>query len=301
MSIIEVALRRARLKEAEVAAPAVPAAAAALAVDGGGGGEAARPLQARGDRVLDLNRLESPGFATPEEQRRRQMREFRTIKRALLDAAADEALPLRNLIMVTSAMAGDGKTFTSFHLARSMALEFDRQVLLIDADVLSRGLSGALGLQDAAGLVDLLRDEHLAIEDVLIQTSDDNLCVLPAGKLDDGANELLASERMSRLVARLAGSSSRQITIFDSPPLLLTSEAGALAASVGQIVLVVRAFVTGQDHVREALSRLDPGKRISAVLNAWQPSGPFDKHYDVYYGAGYAADEATVRAAAGRR
>ena len=235
---------------------------------------------------LDPDQLEAVGLGAPAELRRRQMHEYRHIKRALLDIAADESLPMRNVVMVTSALAGDGKTFTSFNLARSMALELDRRVLLIDADVLRRGLSTSLGLENVPGLVDLLRDERIELEDVIRQSSDETLSFLPAGRLDDNVNELLASDRMGRTVARLSNVLPRQLTIFDSPPLLLTSEASALAAFAGQIVLVVRAFQTGQDDVREALARLDPNKRISAVFNAWQPSAPFEKHYGAghYYG-----------------
>lgn len=291
MSIIEVALQRTRSKDKENA----PAPAASGDVQNLG-----RVLQPSQTLALDLTQLEAAGFLPPADQRRRQMHEYRTIKRALLDAAADETLPMRNVIMVTSALSGDGKTYTTFNLARSMALELDRRVLLIDADVLRRGLSSALGLENAPGLVDLLCDERIALEDVVVQTADANLCILPAGRVDENVNELLASDRMPRVISRLSNAFPRQITLFDSPPLLLTSEAGTLAGFAGQIVLVVRAFLTGQDNVRAALARLDPGKRISAIFNAWQPSGPFEKHYGAA-GLYYGADESQTQGSKSRR
>lgn len=291
MSIIETAMQRVRKESGAAAAGDTSANAFAPSADML---LRAKPLQARKNLPLHLDKLDYPGLGVPEDQRRRHVQEYRTIKRALLDGI-DHAASASNLIMVTSALSGDGKTYTSFNLARSLALELDRRVILVDADVLRQGLSGALGLQDAPGLVDVLRDERLSIEDALFQSSDQNLSVLPAGRFDDNANELLTSDRMARFAAQLAASSSRQITVFDSSPLLQTSEAGALAAFVGQIVLVVRAFVTGQDDVREALGRLDQTKRISAVFNAWAPSGPFDKHYGTYYGAESSAASASKR------
>lgn len=299
MSIIEAALQRVRNKEAATApAPGVSAVDAAnMTAPLVTGTEPLQPRAGRRTISLEQKALDAAGLAAPEQLQRRQMHEYRNIKRALLENVADESLAARSLIMVTSALAGDGKTYTSFNLARSMALELDHRVVLVDADVLSRGLSRALGVQDMPGLVDLLRDEHLDIEDVLLPTSDANLCVMPAGRLDDSVNELLSSERMKQITARLAAVGPHQITILDSPPLLLTSEAGALVAVAGQVVLVVRAFITGQDDVRDAIARIDQGKKISAVFNAWEPSGPFDKHYGLYYGA----EESQANAAKRRR
>ena len=109
------------------------------------------------------------------------------------------------------------------------------------------------------------------------------LCVLPAGKPSENATELLASPRMEQVVKHLGSRADSRIVLFDSPPLLLTSESRALAASVGQIVLVVCAGVTPQHAVFDALDILGEGKSISIVLNQADEGRSGEYGYS-YYG-----------------
>jgi Mrp family chromosome partitioning ATPase len=169
-----------------------------------------------------------------------------------------------------------------------MSLERELNVLLIDADVPKPQISQKLGLGDAPGLIDFLLDEHSDVSDYLVRTDLNDILVLPAGRAHPQATELLASDRMSKIVRELAGRYRDRIVLLDSPPLLITSEAQALASHVGQIVLVVEAGETSHQTLRHALEVLDPDKAINLVLNKTHRvlgSG----HYE-YYGGNYGYD-----------
>jgi exopolysaccharide/PEP-CTERM locus tyrosine autokinase len=191
--------------------------------------------------------------------------------------------------MVASALPGDGKTFTSMNLALSMALEKDVSVLLVDADVAKPHISTTFGVAKESGLVDALANHQLDIESLVIPTDVPGLSILPAGRSNESATELLASERMVQIVAALGRADSRRIVVFDSPPLLLTSESRALADVVGQIVLVVRAGSTTKSAVRDSLVMLGDDVPVGIVLNQ-AVVGSGDGYYGYNYGYGSGAD-----------
>jgi exopolysaccharide/PEP-CTERM locus tyrosine autokinase len=206
----------------------------------------------------------------PEHQARSLAREYRQIKRPLIDnmlGRGAPAVPHGNLLMVTSAIAGEGKTFTTINLAFSLALEKDVQVVLVDADIPKPHISRLLGVSDEPGLLDLLQDSTRDVESLILPTSVEGLSVLPAGARSENATELLASDRMRRIVARIGEGAPDRIVLFDSPPLLLTTESQALTNVVGQIVVVVRAGVTPQHAVIDALSHVGEHGQVSLLLN----------------------------------
>jgi Mrp family chromosome partitioning ATPase len=155
-------------------------------------------------------------------------------------------------------------------------------VLLIDADVAKPHISRACGLEDRAGLIDLLEDESIPMEDVLVRSDLNDIQVLPAGRRHAQSTELLASHRMESVIDELASRYPDRIIIMDSPPLLVTSEAQALARQAGQIALVVASASSKQQEVLEAIDNLDRGKPINVILNKsiYSQSGG-------HYGGGY--------------
>jgi exopolysaccharide/PEP-CTERM locus tyrosine autokinase len=227
--------------------------------------------------------------ATPPPQDASQLAaEFRRIKRPLLAVAFGKgAIQVEhgNLIAVTSSLPGEGKTSTSVHLSRSMALERNHTVLLIDTDVAKRNASRMYGLENAPGLIDVLLDERLDLHQVAVQTDLPSLLLVPAGKQHPHATELLASQRMQDLVTALAKQKAEQIHIFDTAPLMASSEPQVVTTLVGQIVLVVEAERTPQHVVKEAVATLDSSKAINLVLNKSQ--FPFGGDYGYGYGYGY--------------
>jgi Mrp family chromosome partitioning ATPase len=151
-----------------------------------------------------------------------------------------------------------------------MAMEKDRTVLLVDADVANPTVSRNFGLADSPGLLDVLEGDVDSIADVMVRTNLPRLRLLPAGRPRDNATELLASDRTQAIVDELQSRYPDRIVIFDSPPLLATSEALVLAKVVGQVAMVVSANTTPRMVVKEALSMLDPEQAVSLVLNKSQ-------------------------------
>jgi exopolysaccharide/PEP-CTERM locus tyrosine autokinase len=188
-----------------------------------------------------------------------------------------------NMIMVTSALPGEGKTFTSINLALSIAMEMDKTVLLIDADVAKPDVTARLGVEAEKGLIDILLDDGLTLQDVLLRTDIPKLTLLPSGGRHVHSTELLASERMRQLVLELSSRYSDRIVIFDSPPLLLTNEARVLASLMGQIVLVAEESRTPQHAVKEAVDLLDANEIVGIVMN----KGAQKTDGDGYGGYGY--------------
>jgi protein-tyrosine kinase len=232
----------------------------------------------------DLQRLQTAGLVVKDGDKNPLAEEYRLIKRPLLINAFGQgatAVPNGNLIMITSALPGEGKTFTAINLAMSIALERDRTVLLVDADVAKPGISDYIGRREWPGLVDYLLSDNMPLSDVLLQTDVPKLRLLPAGRRHPHSTELLASESMRRLAQELATRYPDRVVIFDSPPLLATSEAGVLAALMGQIVMVVEAGRTTQDVIQDALGHLNPEIMTSLVLNkSYHPFG--SPYYDYY-------------------
>ena len=241
------------------------------------------------DPAILLSSRESEFLLSPEGGRSRTAEEFRLIKRPLLDNAFERPLAgvkYPNLLMVSSSVQGEGKTFTSLNLAISITMEMDSTVLLIDADVAKPGLSTRLGIRDRPGLIERLVDESMDLSRFLLKTDIPKLTVLPAGGSHKRSTELLASGSMRRLLSEVASRYPDRIVLFDSPPVLETTEAGVLASLMGQVVLVVEHNSTAQGVVLEALARLGPRDHVFLVLNKCK-GGLFSGKSGYGYGYGY--------------
>jgi exopolysaccharide/PEP-CTERM locus tyrosine autokinase len=233
---------------------------------------------------IDLEQVRRVGMLPPTEHANVIAEEFRRIKWPLVAAATGKGgttrLPRGNLLLVTSAVPGEGKSFISMNLALSVASERDCRVLLIDADTAKARTTRLCGLIDRPGLTDLLSDETRNIDDLILDSGIPGLEVLPAGRADPRSPELFASRRAERLLQDLAERHPDQVIIIDSAPLLATSEAQVLARIAGQVLMVVRADTTARRDVMDAIALLSSGSVVRCVLNQ-MPSGPFGEQY--YY------------------
>jgi len=266
---------------ATVAAPSTPTAAPA----------ASAPETRTRQVTINLDALGAAGFITPQSSRSQIAEEFRVIKRPLIaNAMGKGAAPVANgnLIMVTSAVPNEGKTFTAINLAMSIAMELDNTVMLVDADVAHPSVLNVLGLPPGRGLLDVLQKESKELSDVLLKANVEKLTLLPAGTQHPRATELLASDAMVDLLQEMATRYSDRIIIFDSPPLLVTTEAHVLASHMGQIVMVTRAEQTLQNQVKQALATIDNCPVKMMVLNRSRPDplGSYGYGYGSY-GYGY--------------
>lgn len=236
---------------------------------------------------LDLARMRDLGMVTAAGGRTALVEDFRVIKRPLIKRAFAERAPgdlPGNLIMVTSSLPGEGKTYCAINLAMSIAMELDHTVLLVDADVARPSVLRTLGLPAQRGLMDILVDESLDLSDVMLRTNVPTLAILPAGTSTPRATELLASAAMTNLVLEIAHRYPDRIVIFDSPPLLLTSEARVLATHMGQIAVVVESETTTQHAVKESLSQLEGCANVNLIYNKTREFPGIEESYDYHYG-----------------
>lgn len=209
---------------------------------------------------LDLDALAAAGIVSPNAPRSQIADQYRVIKRPLISNAMGKGASIienGNLIMVTSALAGEGKSFSAINLAMSIATELDNTVMLVDADVARPSVLRMLGLPASPGLLDLLVGDVDDLSSVLLKTNIDKLTLLPSGTPHMRATELLASDAMSQLIRNIANRYSDRIIIFDSPPLLLTTESRVLATHMVQIVMVVQAEKTLQVDIQHALASIE--------------------------------------------
>jgi protein-tyrosine kinase len=240
--------------------------------------------------AIDLDALRAQGAMPEADQAHRFADYYREVKRPLIERAfAGDAGPATRLILVTSALPADGKTFTALNLALSIARERDVSVLLVDADLPKAHLSRAFEIQDDPGLLDALGNTAVDVESLVLGTDIPGLEVLPAGKAKEGmAAELVGSVRMGQIAAQLAGHRGRRLVLMDSSPLLVSSEARALKQVPGQIIMVARAGKTPRHALLDAIALLDKSKPCTLVLNeAYETGG--EGYYGYYGHSGYGA------------
>jgi len=219
---------------------------------------------------VDLARLARLGYVSPGQERSTLAGEFRLIKRALLRNIAREGTPENDrssLIMITSAVAGEGKTFCAINLAMSIAMEVDTSVLLVDADVVRPAILERLGVPAKPGLLDILTGDVSDLSDVILKTNISKLSILPAGAPRAMATELLASAAMDQMLVDLATRYPDRAIVLDAPPLLLTTESPVLASRVGQVVIVVDAERTPVHKVTQAFATVESCPVVLSLLN----------------------------------
>lgn len=248
--------------------------------------EDVEPRKTRHHVELNLPQLRRLGYITPSSDRSTIIEEFRTIKRPLLRNALNGRRnpdSLAHVILVSSAVAHEGKTFCAINLAMSMALERGLNVLLVDADVVKQDIPRRLGFKAKAGFLNVLSEpETYQLPDVLVRTNIPSLTILPAGTEDQNTTELLAGPEMMALIRDLANRYKDRIIVIDTPPVLMTTEAPVIASLVGQVALVVEAEKTTRQQVLRALDLLSTCGNINLILNKVK-----DIHSGEYHTYGY--------------
>jgi capsular exopolysaccharide synthesis family protein len=169
----------------------------------------------------------------------------------------------RHILAITSPGRGDGKTVTVLNLALSMAQEFDRRTLLIDADLRNAHMHSLLGIAREPGLADVLSGST-PLEEALVTLAGHRLQVLPAGTTHAQPSELLGSGAMRRLMEGLRRHFDRIVIDAASAQ---SAEAGALTPSVDGVLVVVRAGRTGRPAIERALAAIPEAKVMGMVLN----------------------------------
>ena len=238
--------------------------------------------------VKILGRLREKNMLVPGSRITQEIKnEFRRIKRPLLSNAFGKSASLvdrGNIIVVTSSVPGEGKSYVATNLALAFAQERDITALLIDCDVTRQGVSRLLGVEKRRpDLTDLLVTESMSVRDVLLSTDVPGLTLVPAGKPHEFITEMVASHRMTQLIEEVGSRYSDRIIILDAPPILSTPESQVLAGLVGQIVFVIEAGKTPQTIVQDALEMLPREKAIGLVLNKSESISNRGGYYYNYY------------------
>ncbi len=221
---------------------------------------------------VDLSALTARGFATQPNVNAAISADLRRIKRPLLLAVSKSVVqgaqgPPPNLIVITSALPGEGKTFVSINLALSIAAELDRTVLLVDADVAKNGVAQVLDVKYEVGLTNILERGSVHVEDTIMQTNIESLSLLLSGRMVPNIEALIASDKMARVMRELAEYDPNRIVIVDAPPLHAGTEASVLARMAGRVVVVIEEDKTPQAAVMNSLHQLKGCESVSLILN----------------------------------
>ena len=235
---------------------------------------------------IDTDRLKQLGYICPDDMTSQIAEEYRNIKRPLLKNAFGKGATLienGNLIVISSAVPGEGKTFTALNLAISIAMERNTTILLVDTDVTNPSLSRIFQIEEEPGLLDILSINNVKVENIIHKTNIPTLSIIPAGHNHPFAAELLASNRMHQFVNEIVERYADRVVLFDAPPILATSHAKVLAHIAGQIMIVVEAGKTLQSTIKEAVSKIEDDKVIGMILN--KSRNTFKGMYYGYYGS----------------
>jgi exopolysaccharide/PEP-CTERM locus tyrosine autokinase len=185
-------------------------------------------------------------------------------------------------LMVTSSMAGEGKTVTSINLAITLAQELDHTVLLVEADIRKPTVMQYLGLHAERGLTDCVID-GIDVSEVLVKTGIGSLTVLPAGRQVDNPVEIFSSNRMVSLFNEIKQRYNDRYVIVDTTPLLPFAEPHYIANLIGAVLMVVRAGVTTPDKLKRSLEILKDNNLLGVVSNGVSHVSSLQGYYG-YYG-----------------
>lgn len=175
----------------------------------------------------------------------------------------------RRIILVTSALPQEGKTFVACNLAVSIAQGVDPYALLIDGDLRKPTVHKMLGLPNRAGLSDYIQGED-PLAPYLIRASLTKLTVLPAGRSARNPAELLTSSKMAQLLQEARARYPDRYIVLDSPPIHLAAETLSLAQEADGIILVARYGQSNRDLVEEAVEKVGREKVLGVVFNGFE-------------------------------
>ncbi len=228
--------------------------------------------------------LDNPNLFPLLDQSSPASEEYRKLKSALLNFTSQDD-KFNNIIMVTSAIAGEGKSLTALNLAISLAQGIDHTVLLVDADFRRPSIHRYLGMETAKGFADCLCDD-LDPSDLLVNTGIGKLVVFPAGRDVPNPVELFSSQKAKDLLQELKNRYPDRYVIIDTPPLLPFAETRHLSKLVDAIIFVVRERLASQLEISEAIETLKGTNLLGIVYNS--ASIDFsDKRYSQYYASPY--------------
>lgn len=256
---------------------------------GAQGGEAVPGLN--GSRLpagplLTMAQLAAGGLVTAGAARSIASEELWLVQRQILGVAfrknlGHTAMP-GNLVMVTSARPGEGKSFTALNLAASIARQGDHSVLLVDLDPKRSSLTSVFELSSLHGALDLAGGGATDLARAICGTELPGLSFLPVGQPAAGAADQLGRRQTWSLLQGLARQVPERLVILDTAPCLSLGDAPALSPIVGQIVFVVEAERTQKRDIESGLALLQECPNVAVLLNKSRRSGLRSQRDDYY-------------------
>ncbi len=235
---------------------------------------------------IGYDRLQAGGLVMARGSRSRISEEYRIVLGRVLRALREEpdGRGAANLLMVTSAKPGEGKSFTALNLAGSIAQHTTEKVLLVDLDAKLRPLTALLGTGDLPGFYDLVADPLLDPAGAMLPTAVANLHFLPVGHRTGETNGQADGRPITGAIGRIARQFADHVVVLDAPPCLSTSDPSTVAAVVGQIVMVIEAERTQRSEVEAALDLVRVCPNITMLLNKVQLTSSHTFGAYDYYG-----------------
>ena len=204
------------------------------------------------------NRIISPYFEAPEAAER-----FKRLRTKVFAATQESDL---RMIMVTSTLPGEGKSFVAVNLAITFAREVDQTVLLVETDLQKPTMMKHFGIDHKPGLTDYLLHD-CPLSEAMIRPGIEKLVLLPAGPPVTNSAELLRSHKMQALVAEMKSRYANRYVFFDAPAISTSVDALVLADYIDRILFVVQSGRVAPDRVADALGHLDAERVLGTVLN----------------------------------
>ena len=201
--------------------------------------------------------------------------QYRRLAAVLHDSQAAHGT---KVVMVASAVAGEGKTLTAANVALTLSNSYRKRVLVIDGDLRRPMMHKMLRIETSCGLADGL--DPSAEKQIVVRQVTPTLALLPAGRPMADPMASLVSERMRQLIDE-----AREIfdwIIIDTPPLVLLPDANLLASIVDAALLVVKAESTPHAMVKRAMDAIGRSRVLGVVLNS-ATVGPHDGYYGYDY------------------
>jgi protein-tyrosine kinase len=215
-------------------------------------------------RSIRLPRTEERSFLVSQYNPAMQaaVEAYRTLRTRLVKQQTRNGA--RSLV-VTSSAQGEGKTLTIFNLAICYAKIENWPVLVVDADLRTRGLSILAGDPESPGLAEVL-EKDCPYQTAVLRTDIPGLHILPAGETTASPSELFSGPRWKEFMGWAA--ESFRLVLVDSPPALNLADFELIAASCESVMVVARARKTARESLTKVLAQVDPRKMTGVVFNA---------------------------------
>jgi capsular exopolysaccharide synthesis family protein len=168
------------------------------------------------------------------------------------------------ILVVTSAIKGEGKTTTVINLGYTLARDFGKRVLLLDCDFVFPELQHFSEIPSQYGLVDCFRD-NIPVEEAMTSFTNIPCWIMPAGDVGQGFSDLLKTGPFERVLSELR--EKFDYILINAPPILPVATVNVLERHTDLLLLVVRANMTSQQVVKRALDSLRASKPIHVILN----------------------------------